>query len=107
MAHASTTRLKLKKGRGDNRICQVHRSGCWDLLFMFLLIELENIREYSKCTLLYPTILTILSPPSTIYTLILCMHSCIFLQVYDSPTLPESECGFSLGPAGIEDAKDA
>jgi len=23
MAHASTTRLKLKKGRGDNRICQV------------------------------------------------------------------------------------
>mmetsp|Transcript_48845 Transcript_48845/g.85450 ORF Transcript_48845/g.85450 Transcript_48845/m.85450 type:complete len:346 (-) Transcript_48845:106-1143(-) len=49
MAHASTTRLKLKKGRGDNRIC----------------------------------------------------------QVYDSPSLPESECAFSLGPAGIEDAKDA
>jgi len=48
IAHASTTRLKLKKGRGDNRIC----------------------------------------------------------QIYDSPTLPESECGFSLGPAGIEDAKD-
>lgn len=29
-----------------------------------------------------------------------------FVQIYDSPTLPESECGFSLGPAGIEDAKD-
>jgi RecA/RadA recombinase len=49
MAHASTTRLKLKKGRGENRIC----------------------------------------------------------QVYDSPSLPESECAFSLGPAGVEDAKDA
>lgn len=48
MAHASTTRLKLKKGRGDNRVC----------------------------------------------------------QVYDSPSLPESECAFSLGPAGVEDAKD-
>jgi RecA/RadA recombinase len=48
MAHASTTRLKLKKGRGENRIC----------------------------------------------------------QVYDSPSLPESECAFSLGPAGVEDAKD-
>lgn len=48
IAHASTTRLKFKKGRGDNRVC----------------------------------------------------------VVYDSPTLPESECGFSLGPAGIEDAKD-
>eukprot|EP00428_Durinskia_dybowskii_P076997 CAMPEP_0170357278 /NCGR_PEP_ID=MMETSP0117_2-20130122/1620_1 /TAXON_ID=400756 /ORGANISM="Durinskia baltica, Strain CSIRO CS-38" /LENGTH=346 /DNA_ID=CAMNT_0010611431 /DNA_START=47 /DNA_END=1087 /DNA_ORIENTATION=- len=49
IAHASTTRLKLKKGRGDNRIC----------------------------------------------------------HIYDSPSLPESECAFSLGPAGIEDAKDA
>jgi len=27
--------------------------------------------------------------------------------VYDSPTLPESDCQFALGPAGIEDAKDA
>lgn len=48
IAHASTTRLKFKKGRGDNRVC----------------------------------------------------------VVYDSPTLPESECAFSVGPAGIEDAKD-
>ena len=48
IAHASTTRLKLKKGRGENRIC----------------------------------------------------------QVYDSPTLPESECGFSLGPSGIEDSRE-
>lgn len=48
IAHASTTRLKLKKGRGENRVC----------------------------------------------------------QVFDSPTLPESECTFSLGAAGIEDAKD-
>eukprot|EP01036_Dinobryon_divergens_P025927 gene25927-34522_t len=48
IAHASTTRLKLKKGRGENRVC----------------------------------------------------------MIYDSPTLPESECGFSLGPAGVEDAKE-
>lgn len=48
IAHASTTRLKLKKGRGENRIC----------------------------------------------------------QIYDSPTLPESECSFSVGAAGVDDAKD-
>ncbi|XP_075250283.1 DNA repair protein RAD51 homolog 1-like [Convolutriloba macropyga] len=28
MAHASTTRLYLRKGRGDNRICQVYDSPC-------------------------------------------------------------------------------
>jgi hypothetical protein len=48
IAHASTTRLKFKKGRGDNRIC----------------------------------------------------------TIYDSPSLPESECTFSIGQAGVEDAKD-
>lgn len=48
IAHASTTRLRLKKGRGDTRIC----------------------------------------------------------QVYDSPSLPEAEATFGLGPAGVEDAKE-
>lgn len=48
IAHASTTRLKFKKGRGENRIC----------------------------------------------------------QVYDSPTLPESECAFSITAAGLDNAKD-
>jgi RecA/RadA recombinase len=48
IAHASTTRLKFKKGRGENRVC----------------------------------------------------------QIYDSPTLPESECAFSIGAAGIDDAKE-
>lgn len=27
-------------------------------------------------------------------------------QIYDSPTLPETEGMFSIGPQGIEDAKD-
>ena len=49
IAHASTTRLRLKKGRGETRVC----------------------------------------------------------QVFDSPTLPESECTFAVGPTGVEDAKDA
>lgn len=48
IAHASTTRLRLKKGRGDTRIC----------------------------------------------------------QIFDSPTLPESECTFAVGAVGVEDAKD-
>lgn len=48
IAHASHTRLKLRKSRGENRIC----------------------------------------------------------QVYDSPSIPESECTFALGTTGIEDAKD-
>lgn len=48
IAHASTTRLRLRKGRGENRIC----------------------------------------------------------QVYDSPTLPEADCQFSIGPVGVENAKD-
>jgi DNA repair protein RAD51 len=28
MAHASTTRLYLRKGRGENRICKVYDSPC-------------------------------------------------------------------------------
>eukprot|EP00588_Corethron_pennatum_P008493 CAMPEP_0194265714 /NCGR_PEP_ID=MMETSP0169-20130528/860_1 /TAXON_ID=218684 /ORGANISM="Corethron pennatum, Strain L29A3" /LENGTH=345 /DNA_ID=CAMNT_0039006235 /DNA_START=152 /DNA_END=1189 /DNA_ORIENTATION=- len=48
MAHASTTRLRLRKGRGDNRIC----------------------------------------------------------TVYDSPTLPEADCQFAVGPQGICDATE-
>jgi RecA/RadA recombinase len=28
MAHACTTRLQLKKGRGDQRICKVYDSPC-------------------------------------------------------------------------------
>lgn len=48
IAHASHTRLRLKKGRGENRIC----------------------------------------------------------EVYDSPSLPESQATFALGDQGICDAKD-
>eukprot|EP00123_Amoebidium_parasiticum_P017001 comp23673_c0_seq1/m.40520 comp23673_c0_seq1/g.40520 ORF comp23673_c0_seq1/g.40520 comp23673_c0_seq1/m.40520 type:complete len:341 (-) comp23673_c0_seq1:340-1362(-) len=48
IAHASTTRLYLRKGRGENRIC----------------------------------------------------------KIYDSPCLPEAEAMFSIGPEGINDAKD-
>jgi len=48
IAHASTTRLRLRKGRGENRIC----------------------------------------------------------SVFDSPSLPESECQFSLGANGVDDPKD-
>jgi len=48
IAHASTTRLRLRKGRGDNRIC----------------------------------------------------------TIYDSPSLPESECQFSIGANGVDDPKD-
>ena len=28
MAHASTTRLFLRKGRGENRVCKVYDSPC-------------------------------------------------------------------------------
>ena len=48
MAHASTTRLYLRKGRGEQRIC----------------------------------------------------------KIYDSPSLPESECIYQLSKGGIIDAKD-
>ena len=49
IAHASTTRLKLRKGRGETRVC----------------------------------------------------------TIFDSPTLPEAECSFAIGQAGIEDAQEA
>ena len=68
IAHASTTRLKLRKGRGENRICQV--SGLNLLSAMF------------KLALFYR------------------------FKIYDSPSLPEAECTFALGSAGVEDAKD-
>jgi len=48
IAHASHTRLRLKKGRGENRIC----------------------------------------------------------EVYDSPSIPESQCTFALGEQGIQDATE-
>eukprot|EP00579_Thalassiosira_antarctica_P001282 CAMPEP_0201868036 /NCGR_PEP_ID=MMETSP0902-20130614/2083_1 /ASSEMBLY_ACC=CAM_ASM_000551 /TAXON_ID=420261 /ORGANISM="Thalassiosira antarctica, Strain CCMP982" /LENGTH=344 /DNA_ID=CAMNT_0048393321 /DNA_START=51 /DNA_END=1085 /DNA_ORIENTATION=- len=48
VAHASTTRLRLRKGRGENRIC----------------------------------------------------------TVYDSPTLPEADAAFAVGPSGICDATE-
>ena len=48
IAHASTTRLYLRKGRGENRVC----------------------------------------------------------KVIDSPSIAESEASFSVGPAGVDDAKD-
>lgn len=48
IAHASTTRLYLRKGRGENRVC----------------------------------------------------------KIYDSPCLPESEAMFSIGPDGINEAKE-
>lgn len=48
VAHASTTRLRLRKGRGENRIC----------------------------------------------------------TVFDSPTLPEADCQFAIGPSGICDATE-
>ncbi|KAF7696489.1 DNA repair protein RAD51 like protein A [Cucumispora dikerogammari] len=48
MAHSSTTRLSLRKGRGDTRVC----------------------------------------------------------KIYDSPTLPESECVFSITESGVSDAED-
>jgi len=38
LAHASTTRLELKKGRGEQRICKVPRAVC--TLFFFLLLLL-------------------------------------------------------------------
>lgn len=49
LAHASTTRLSLRKGRGDQRIC----------------------------------------------------------KIYDSPSLPETECVFQISEQGITDVKDA
>lgn len=48
MAHASTTRLRMRKGRGETRIC----------------------------------------------------------TIFDSPTLPENDCNFALGAAGICDVSD-
>jgi hypothetical protein len=69
IAHASTTRLKVKKGRGDNRICMV-------ITFPPIFHTVVNV-----CCYILP-------------------------QVYDSPTLPEAECTFSIGPAGVDDAKE-
>ena len=48
MAHASTTRLRLRKGRGENRIC----------------------------------------------------------TIFDSPTLPESDCQFAISAQGVADCTD-
>ena len=66
--------------------------------FIYVYVDLDQLQEeYTVC-------LSILSPKLYV-CMYVCMYVCV-LQIYDSPTLPESECGFSLGPAGIEDAKE-
>ena len=75
VAHAATTRLRLRKGRGENRICTIVRFvrhfidfACW-YLCMDLCVHPRNCSPF-------------------------------FLFQFDSPTLPEADCQFAVGPSG-------
>lgn len=45
MAHASTTRLYLRKGRGENRICKIYDSPCLPESEAMFAITLEGIGD--------------------------------------------------------------
>lgn len=76
VAHASTTRLRLRKGRGENRICTVVS---WQLVFFSSFAGLTTITTQ----LIFPS-----------------------LFQFDSPTLPEADAQFAVGPSGICDATE-
>ena len=78
LAHASTTRISLRKGRGEIRIAKVY-----DRLVKRNIIALSFV---------YPTP-SVLSFLSNFY-------------VCCSPDMPESEATFAITPGGISDAKD-
>ena len=76
VAHASTTRLRLRKGRGENRICTVVR-----LFFCVTVCSLSHNNFFSQTF--------------TTFENSLCCTS-----QFDSPTLPEADCTFAIGPSG-------
>jgi hypothetical protein len=97
IAHASTTRLYLRKGRGETRICKVRRRcwkrGCTPVQLMggdrgtcssgMLMLRLGCPLRSSLASYLYR-----------------------YRQVYDSPVLPEGEASFAISTEGIVDSKD-
>jgi RecA/RadA recombinase len=78
IAHASTTRLRLRKGRGENRICTVVRCASLFCLALFGSPNSRSLKVFASNNLLLSRLL---------------------LQ-YDSPTLPEADCQFAVGPSG-------
>lgn len=45
MAHSSTTRLQLRKGRGDNRICKMYESPCLAESDVMVSLNGDGIRD--------------------------------------------------------------
>ena len=103
----NNNRLKLRNGRGENRICQVNDR------YTHIHVHLY-IHAIQQCICIYTSYNTkrthTHTQPRHACKLILIYTMYILIlpqQVYDSPTLAETECGFSLGPGGVDDPKDA
>lgn len=45
IAHASTTRLYLRKGRGDNRVCKIYDSPCLPETEAMFAISAEGVTD--------------------------------------------------------------
>lgn len=81
IAHASTTRLRLRKGRGQNRIS---KSG--------IVSDFVVVFEYIS--------------DSSLFRDILILQLLLLVTVFDSPTLPEADAQFALSAAGVCDATE-
>lgn len=82
LAHASTTRVMLKKGKGEQRIAKVRPP-------------------------YHPRSLLMLPLPASL-TLFLSSHTCdssssLSAQIFDSPLMPEDEATFAIAKGGIVD----
>lgn len=85
LAHASTVRLSVRKGKAEQRLMKVGTAGCWCLPVFPLC--------HSCCTSTTPTAS--------------CRPRCPpRLQVVDAPNLPEAEASYCIAADGINDYKD-
>ena len=92
MAHASTTRLMLRKGRAEQRICKIYDSPC--------LPESEAVRSRLAT-------LVSLSPPHTPSPPLLSRAASSPLSLPALfPPPPRTPQIFCLGEGGVMDAKD-
>jgi hypothetical protein len=96
MAHAAHTRLKFRKGKGEQRVCKVIDSYASSPLLL-------SSPPLLSCFL--PSLLPSLLPSFHFippFYLLDPFSSSYFIR----PNLPEGEATFSIGPEGITDAKD-
>ena len=91
LAHASTTRISLRKGRGEVRIAKIY-----DRLVQYSLFPppLANLRTSIYCVCKFERV-----DLAHLHVALVYIFPC-------SPDMPESEATFAITGGGIADAKE-